>query len=235
MDPSFLTCICSWNSASLIDSAASTSSDDDVTPPLLALASLNTITPAFSNTKRASWVKKRFAPSTIILNLGVTPSSLEVLAALSMSDAEFEEHMQVRKDGSIPDFYKRYVQQVQQKIEENALMEFECIWHENERSGTPRSVLTDVLSTKINGISEYITASKWTDDVIKYSLRQNIPSTLIDLVGIDNILKRVPQGYLNAIVGACLSSRYIYKYGISSSELSFYQFMHTLLTQPPKH
>jgi len=164
---------------------------------------------------------------------GVTSSSLEVLAALSMSDEEFKEHMQVRKDGAIPEFYKRYVQQVQQKVEENALLEFECIWNENVRSGTPRSVLTDVLSTKINGISEYITASKWTDDVIKYSLRQSIPSTLIDLVGINNILKRVPQGYLNAIVGACLSSRYIYKYGISSSELSFYQFMHTLL-QPQK-
>jgi glutamate dehydrogenase len=68
---------------------------------------------------------------------GVTSSSLEVLAALSLSDGEFEEHMTVK--GEIPPpFYSAYVVEVQQKIEENANLEFECIWKEHEKSKISR-------------------------------------------------------------------------------------------------
>lgn len=44
---------------------------------------------------------------------GVTSSSLEVLASLSFDDAGFIQHMCVREDGTVPEFYKQYVKQVQ--------------------------------------------------------------------------------------------------------------------------
>lgn len=50
---------------------------------------------------------------------GVTSSSLEVLAALAFTDAEFEENMQVHGD-KVPQFYQDYVVEVQQIIENNA-------------------------------------------------------------------------------------------------------------------
>lgn len=77
---------------------------------------------------------------------GVTSSSLEVLAALSMSglfffeiscnfflDTEFAEHM---KGGAA--FYDDYVKDVHRVIEENARLEFECIWNEHAKGGVAR-------------------------------------------------------------------------------------------------
>jgi glutamate dehydrogenase len=51
---------------------------------------------------------------------GVTSSSLEVLASLSFDDAGFIEHMCVKDDGTVPEFYQAYVRQVQATIRENA-------------------------------------------------------------------------------------------------------------------
>ena len=75
---------------------------------------------------------------------GVTSSSLEVLAALALSDQEFAQHMQVTDTANPPAFYMQYVAQVQQKIKENATLEFECLWREGE-NGTSRCHLSDVL------------------------------------------------------------------------------------------
>lgn len=75
---------------------------------------------------------------------GVTSSSLEVLAALSLNDEEFEQNMQIKQaDPScsavagagvgavvVPPFYKEYVSVVQEKIRENADNEFEAMWRE---------------------------------------------------------------------------------------------------------
>jgi len=59
---------------------------------------------------------------------GVTSSSLEVLAALAFTDEEFHEHMQVTDPEHPPAFYLDYVKDVQSIIEENAALEFECLW-----------------------------------------------------------------------------------------------------------
>jgi glutamate dehydrogenase len=40
---------------------------------------------------------------------GVTSSSLEVLAALALSDSEFSQHMQVTDEANPPAFYKAFV------------------------------------------------------------------------------------------------------------------------------
>jgi len=58
---------------------------------------------------------------------GVTSSSLEVLAALALTPEEHLKYMSVQND-VIPEFYKEYVVEVQQKIELNAKLEFECLW-----------------------------------------------------------------------------------------------------------
>ena len=91
----------------------------------------------------------------------MTSSSFEVFAALALNDEQHKEHMCVPNpsgealkyvdDKSIaphrfpekaPNFYKKYVQAVIEKIEHNARLEFDCIWRENERTGIPRTQLT---------------------------------------------------------------------------------------------
>lgn len=157
---------------------------------------------------------------------GVTSSSLEVLAALSFSNEEFHKNMQV-KDGVIPDFYQTYVKNVIEKITQNARNEFDCIWEEHERSKIPRCQLTNILSDKINKINEEIKKSSvWEDQIVKRNvLEEALPKTLLNELGLDTILQRVPESYLKAIFGAHLASSYIYKYGLTASEFDFYEFL----------
>lgn len=158
---------------------------------------------------------------------GVTSSSLEVLAALSMNDADFEELMTVKND-VIPEFYQKYIHDVHQKIEENARLEFECIWNEHERSGTPRSILSDQVSNKINELSLAIEKSDLWNNV---ELRRKVlvaacPKTLLDKFGLDSILSHVPENYARAMFGCYIASRYVYKCGLSTiPEFAFYNFM----------
>ena len=124
---------------------------------------------------------------------GVTSSSLEVLASLSLNDKEFVENMCVGADGSVPEFYQAYVKEVQDVIKRNATLEFEAIWREHEQSGALRSVLSDQLSVAITKLDEELQDTQLWDDV---KLRQSVlsaalPQLLLEKVGLDTILTRV--------------------------------------------
>lgn len=84
---------------------------------------------------------------------GVTSSSMEVFAALALSDDEYSKQMCVQNDGEpnefVPDVYRDYVSEVQEIIARNAKLEFEAIWRENERTNRPRSLISDELSNKV--------------------------------------------------------------------------------------
>jgi glutamate dehydrogenase len=158
---------------------------------------------------------------------GVTSSSQEVLASLALSPEEFPESMQV-VGGNIPDFYATYVEAVQERIKENARMEFECIWREYERTSIPRSVLTDQVSKKINYLNDTIQQSNflWENmSLRRYVLEHTIPDVLIDKVGLDHLFERVPDNYLKAIFSSHLASHYVYKFGMDASELAFFEFI----------
>ncbi|KAJ9648758.1 NAD-dependent glutamate dehydrogenase [Coniosporium tulheliwenetii] len=158
---------------------------------------------------------------------GVTSSSLEVLASLSFDDAGFIEHMCHREDGTAPEFYKSYVRQVQETIKNNAALEFEAIWRENERSGEPRSILSDKLSVAITKLDEELQNTELWDNVQlrKSVLSDALPNLLLEKIGLDTILERVPDNYLRAIFGSYLASRFVYEYGISASQFAFFAFM----------
>ena len=124
---------------------------------------------------------------------GVTSSSLEVLASLCFSDEEFLSHMCVGSDGTIPQFYHKYVKQVQVIIQENARLEFEAIWRENEETGVARSILSDQLSIAITQMDEELQSTGLWDNV---ELRRNVlsdalPDLLLTEIGLDKILQRV--------------------------------------------
>jgi glutamate dehydrogenase len=159
---------------------------------------------------------------------GVTSSSLEVLAALALTDEEFEENMMV-KDGKVPKFYREYVQEVHRIIEENAKLEFEAIWKESIRSGTPRSIISDILSNKINDLSKAISDyNLWNSyPQLRYKvLSESCPTNLLNLLGLETILKRVPENYIRAIFSSYLASRYVYQSNFEDNpEFSFFNFI----------
>ena len=160
---------------------------------------------------------------------GVTSSSLEVLASLAMSDEDYMKHLCVL-DGKVPEFRNRYVHDVLNTIRENARMEFEVLWDEHLKSKTPLSILTDRLSDRINTVSDSIRESDlWKEPgTFKTVIGNHCPPSLVKMAGIDGIIQRVPQNYLQAIVSAWLASHFIYQFGLDADEIDFHNFIHHL-------
>ncbi|KAI9296001.1 NAD-dependent glutamate dehydrogenase [Neoconidiobolus thromboides FSU 785] len=157
---------------------------------------------------------------------GVTSSSLEVLAALAFNDEEFAQHMSV-KDGNVPAFYSEYINQVHQIIERNAANEFECLWKESNRTNIPRSILSDDLSVAIVKLNEELQrTSLWDDEQLRrVVLTEAFPKLLVDTLGLDTLLQRVPENYVKSMFGSFLASRFVYKYGTQPSQFAFFEFM----------
>ncbi|KAF2478070.1 NAD-specific glutamate dehydrogenase [Lindgomyces ingoldianus] len=158
---------------------------------------------------------------------GVTSSSLEVLASLSFDDAGFIKHMCVGEDGIAPEFYDKYVKEVQRIIQNNAKLEFEAIWREHQATGEPRSTLSDTLSVAITKLDEELQGTElWDNTEFRKSvLSEALPNLLLQQIGLDKIMERVPDNYLRAIFGSYLASRFVYGYGISASQFAFFDFM----------
>jgi glutamate dehydrogenase len=155
---------------------------------------------------------------------GVTSSSQEVLASLSFDDAGFIENMCHKPDGKVPEFYTNYVKEVQAKICENARLEFEAIWRENERTGCPRPVVSDKLSVAITELDEQLQQSDlWEKMHVRRAvLRDALPQLLLTKIGLDKLMERVPDAYLRAIFGSFLASRFVYEFGSEPSQFAFY-------------
>lgn len=157
---------------------------------------------------------------------GVTSSSLEVLAALSLNEEQFGLHMQV-KPNKIPAFYAAYVEVVERIIENNAALEFEALWREHERTKKPISTLSDDLSYAIVKLNEELQHTSLWDNMVlrKAVLNEAFPKLLIETVGLDTLMSRVPENYVQAIFGSYLASRFVYKYGIEPSQFAFFEFI----------
>ena len=157
---------------------------------------------------------------------GVTSSSFEVLANLALSDEEHERRMCVIGD-RVPAFRKRYIEEILELIRENARLEFEIIWRENEQKGIPRSTLTDLISLKINTIIDAISATELYREKALFNkvIACCCPPVLLKKVGVDQIVKRVPDSYLRAVFASRLASRYVYANGLDANELDFYSFV----------
>jgi len=161
---------------------------------------------------------------------GVTSSSLEVLAGLALSTEEYIELM-IFKDGKPSAFYQNYVKDIQSKISENAAAEFQCIWREHSRlPGKSRTIISDELSSTLNNLQAELEGSDLFSDVPSRMsvMRKAIPKTLVDKVGLEELLKRLPEPYQRALFSSWVASHFIYKYGVNGSSVDFFHFARDL-------
>ncbi|KAG8214676.1 NADH-dependent glutamate dehydrogenase [Butyriboletus roseoflavus] len=162
---------------------------------------------------------------------GVTSSSLEVLAGLALSTEEYIDLM-IFKDGKPSKFYQSYVKDIQAKITENAAAEFQCIWREHARlqGAKPRSQISDELSISLNNLQAELESSDLFDDLPsrKGVMRSAIPKTLVDQIGLDTLLGRLPEPYQRALFSSWAASHFIYKYGVHGSSVDFFRFAREL-------
>jgi len=158
---------------------------------------------------------------------GVSCSSMEVLAALTMTDEEFATRMRVEDDATPPAFYAAYVEEVQRIVEENARLEFECLWKEQQRTGMQSHILTDLLSQKINLVNTQVQSSTLVEqpELQRQVFAEALPTTLTDELGLDTVLNRLPDNYKRSLFGCYLASRYIYSHGMEGQEFTFFEFM----------
>ncbi|RPA83364.1 NAD-specific glutamate dehydrogenase [Ascobolus immersus RN42] len=154
---------------------------------------------------------------------GVTSSSMEVLASLAFDDEGFQENMCLHGDKR-PAFYDAYVKTVQEKIKENARLEFEAMWREHELTGKPYSLLSDEISLAIVKMDEELQASDlWNNQALRRAvLNEALPNLLIEKIGLDTLLGRIPEKYLRSIFGSYLASRFVYEHGSTPSAVTFY-------------
>lgn len=162
---------------------------------------------------------------------GVTSSSMEVLAALSLTDEEFSKNMQVT-DGMVPKFYAAYIAEVHRVIENNAALEFECLWREHVNNPErPLSCLSDDLSLAILRLNEELQSANilWDNVALReLVLSEAIPPLLVKQVGgLSVLLDRLPESYVKALFGSYLASRFIYQHGIVPNQFAFFEFMST--------
>jgi len=169
---------------------------------------------------------------------GVNSSSLEVLAALALSEEDHSAMMCYNPacGGIPPEFYETYVKQIQETIVENARREFRAIWKCNSGLGLSKVQATKMISGKINHLQDGIMAqcSRMTasdrDQLIRFVLQRAVPPVMVHHLGVEGILQRVPSNYVEAIVGAWVASRFVYSQGVDASEVSFFFFLQSLLS-----
>jgi len=171
---------------------------------------------------------------------GVTSSSLEVFAALALTDLDHGALMTYNPDsqGDPPEFYQTYVEQILDGIKENARNEFSAIWASNQKDGTKKTELTRLLSLKINQMCDSIEESLSTamseeecSRLVRFVLQRAVPPLIIERIGVDGVLAQVPKNYVFAIVGSWVASRFVYRHGIHATEVSFFCFMRSLLDE----
>lgn len=117
------------------------------------------------------------------------------------------------KDGKPSPFYQSYVRDVQAKITENAAAEFQCIWREHARlqGAKPRTTISDELSSTLNDLQAELESSDLFEDVPsrKGVMRRAIPKTLVDQVGLDILLERLPEPYQRALFSSWVASHFV--------------------------
>ena len=114
----------------------------------------------------------------------------------------------------------------------NADSEFEALWKVKAETGTPFTILSDKLSVAINKLGDELANSKelWNDDIEFRNavLLDSLPPLLLEKVGIENVLSRVPKAYLKAIFATHLASKFVYSRGIDSNPAKFLEFISSI-------
>ena len=160
---------------------------------------------------------------------GVTSSSLEVYASLALSEEEFEHHLRI-KDANIPEFRKEYINEIIETIKKNARAEFNLLWEEHQKKGMPFTHLTNTVSEKINRITDEVLYSDLSKNpqIMEKIITEYTPRVLLKLVGLQNILKRVPANYCASIVSTKIATNFVYTHGLDANEVDFFNYVKSL-------
>lgn len=123
----------------------------------------------------------------------------------------------------IPEFYQNYVKEICEKLEERARMEFEYIWNEHQQTQLSNCMISDRyiwannsrLSGDMNDLCDIIQSTNlFENEAIKVNvMKEIIPHSLQKLVGMTELLKRIPTNYQKAMFSKFIGAKYYYTGG----------------------
>ncbi|CAK9039288.1 unnamed protein product [Durusdinium trenchii] len=67
--------------------------------------------------------------------------------------------------------------------------------------------------------------------LVRQVLELAVPPVMLQHLGVDGILQRVPKNYVAAVIGAWVASRFVYSQGVDGAEVSFFFFLRNLLSK----
>ena len=158
---------------------------------------------------------------------GVISSSLEVLAGLALSDEEYEPLMTVPPGGTAPRSAAVYIEEVIDAIRRKADQEFGLLWRAHSASGAPLSELSEAVSRRINEITVSIERSTLFDNdaVRRNALRMHVPPVLVEQVGLEALMERLPESYQRAILARTIASSFVYERGLDAGFEDYRQYV----------
>jgi glutamate dehydrogenase len=161
---------------------------------------------------------------------GVISSSLEVLAGLGLTDEEYEKLMTVNPGGAVPEFRRRYIEQTIEIISRRADQEFNLLWRTYKAAGVPLSELSETVSEKINEITRAIQDSALfaNPEVRQRALALQVPPLLLEKVGVEALLERLPLNYQKALFACSIASSFVYRFGIAAGFEDYRQYVEQL-------
>ncbi|MCA1753670.1 MAG: NAD-glutamate dehydrogenase, partial [Spirochaeta sp.] len=159
---------------------------------------------------------------------GVTSSSFEVYAGLALSDEQWSTEMCFEHEES--ELRRALVKEITDRIEHNARAEFELLWKEHERRNIPFTLLSDQISERINRIAAAVMRSPF---LTNHKLRSQMitrytPHVLLDAVGLEVLVERVPTAYLDAVTAASIAAEFVYQHGLDAYEVEFAEYLQQL-------
>lgn len=91
-------------------------------------------------------------------------------------------------------------------------------------------MISDRLATALNDLQgELETSDLFNDEKSRrLVLQRAFPKTLVDKVGLDELLKRLPESYLRALWSVHVASSFIFSRGMDFSPVEFYLFFRSL-------
>jgi len=166
---------------------------------------------------------------------GVTSSSLEVLASLSMLQDDHDRLLTApSNDDDLPEFYMRYVESIILQIEKNCCCEFKVIWDASQNSKGEKMLKIDAskkLSQEINSLQDVIARDTLDNALLRGVLKHALPDLIVKHQGLDTLMERLPEPYIKATCANYLASKYVYEYGIvTSNSFNFHRFMERFAT-----
>lgn len=161
---------------------------------------------------------------------GFRQKNIDKMTLESMNDENFSLDRLIENaghEGEVPEFRKKYIGDIIQIIKNNARLEFTALWKAHTETGKGLTVLSDILSNRINTLSSQLDKSELFENIEfrRKVLLSYIPKSLSAEIGINTLMDRIPLNYQKAIFCKELARLFVYTKGIDATPEDYRAFI----------